>query len=93
MVSEVSRYRASTDVERRYAGELDAVYHRAETGEALAAGIAQVTKRSLVEAMGMNILRRAAEQLTPDGAAHYEMIISAGVCGLTNNISEMGRPR
>jgi hypothetical protein len=93
MTFEVSRYRAPTDVERRYAAELDASYHRAEVSEAEVAGVAQVTKRATVEAMGVNLLRRTAAQAAPDGAELYAMLTVAGVSEMASVIASMRRLR
>ena len=54
--------RAGLETFYRYAAELDASYHRAEVSEADVAGVAQVTKRAMVEAMGVNLLRRTADR-------------------------------
>ncbi len=93
MSSEISRYRQSAEVERRYAGELDASYHRAEVAEADVAGVAQVTKRAMFEAMGVNLIRRQAEQVAPDGAELYAMLTVAGVSEMAAVIGQMRRSR
>lgn len=91
MPGELSRYRRASAVERRHLTELVGIDQETELAEAQVEGIARVTKRALFETMQTSMLRQKAEQLAPDGAELYAMLMVAGTLEMGNVISGLSR--
>ncbi|WP_163511616.1 hypothetical protein [Fodinicola acaciae] len=91
MPGELSRYRRMSAVERRQEAELLGIDHVTELAEAQVEGIARVTRRALFETLQTSMLRQKAEQLAPDGAELYAMLMVAGTMEMGNVISGLSR--
>jgi hypothetical protein len=84
----LSRYES-----RQQFREIEAMHHDVELAELKVAGINRVTQRAMFETMRTAEMRKAAEQIAPDGAELYAMIAVAGAIECTRVISSLSQPR
>jgi hypothetical protein len=80
--------RSARALARQHSRELDAVYRTVELAEVRVAGVAHVTRRAEVEALQINLTRREAERLAPDGAEHYAFLAAVGVTEMATVITD-----
>jgi hypothetical protein len=74
---------------RQHVRDIDAVVQRTELTEVQVAGIGRVTRRALQEALYVNMARRQAEHLAPDGAEQYALIACQGALAMARRIDEL----
>ena len=74
---------------RQHARDIDAVRRRADVHYAQAVAIGQVTRCAQQEMLCINLERKQAEHLTPDGAEQYALIAWRGAMALARRVDAM----
>ena len=64
-------------------------YTQVELAQLEVAGIGQVTRRAIQEALSTNLTRKQAENLAPDGAEQYALLAWQGVFGMARRIDAL----
>jgi len=78
-------------VARQQKIQRQALAHTVELAEALVQGVAQVGVQATVAMTGVEMTRRRAEELAPDGAPLYALIAAATGTGMANVINRLSR--
>lgn len=93
MTGEITRRIVSSPVERAHGRALQSIDHA--TDEALdgVRAVADVTRGALFSALSMEMTKREAELMCPDGAAAFHLITSAGMFNLAQLVQRFdGQP-
>jgi hypothetical protein len=85
---EIAKWKGG-EAARQHARDIDAVVWRADVHHAQVAAIGQVTRRAQMEALYINLERKQAEHLAPDGAEQYALIAWRGAMALARRIDAL----
>jgi hypothetical protein len=75
--------------QKQHSRELATVQRQARLARAEVVGVAMVTNTAMAETMKINVVRREAERLVPDGTEQFGYIAWHGVLRMVSVIDEM----
>lgn len=89
MPGEMIRRIVSTPSEKARSRELERARAQADVSVARVAGIADVSQTAMLGTLGLAMMKREAEMMVPDAAAHLETVMAWAVSGMAQQISRL----
>ncbi len=90
MSSDLTRWLASTPIERESNRAIDRVQAITQVTQAKVAGVTQVAQSALLGALALGMTKREAALLIPEDAAKYDLIATTAVLTMAAQVQQLG---